>query len=294
MTLKSMTGFGTAEGEWQDFTWAWQVKSVNGKGLQVHLRLPPDLESRETVFRKQIANRIARGSVQASLTLDRAGEDGNIRINHALVQALLEGMKPHMDGAVTVLGPRLDGLLSLPGVVERDTGLDEKTLKNLAAALQKGLESALESLDANRRAEGKTAARDLSGHLEELDRQMQVARSSNGARLDTIRDRIAARLEELLKDTRLDESRLEQEAAQLAIKADVSEEMDRMAAHLKAAQDLMAEDAPVGRRFDFLFQEMNREATTLTAKAQDMDLKQAGLAMKAAIDRLREQIQNVE
>ena len=289
--LSGMTGFARSDGEFDGGRWSWEARSVNGKGLEARFRMPSGCDRLEGPARERVKARFARGNVQATLTL-RTENQGMISVNTGQIEAYLaSGARLFNRGLANI--PRLDGLLALPGVLERDDSMSDEEQAALDAVLMTGLEQALDSLAEARRAEGEGLTGVMEGHLEEIADLKAKAAAHDAAAPAAIRDRIAARFEELLPEG-LEPERLAQEAAALAVKADVREELDRLEMHIQSARELMAQGSPVGRKMDFLMQEFNREANTLCSKSADSSLTQIGLAMKAAVDQLREQVQNVE
>lgn len=294
-----MTGFARQEGGDDRFTWTWEVKSVNGKSLDLRFRLPPGYESLESVARAMAAKRCARGNLQVSLSVKAATESQRFRVNRELLDQLLalsEEIVGKQDQSKGIAPPGLDGLLAVRGVVEIAEEEEEPEIKAARdAVLASDLELTLEALAEARRAEGERLNQVVEGHLTSLHDLVAEAAGSAAAQPEALRERLRSQIEELLAASpALPEERLAQEAAVLATKADVREEVDRLTAHLAAARDLLAGGGPVGRRLDFLCQELNREANTLCAKAPDVSLTRIGLELKTVIDKLREQIQNLE
>lgn len=291
--LSSMTGFARVDGAHDGWRFIWEVRTVNGRGLELRLRLPPGFDGLEPELRKAAKQKLARGSLNVSLNLSSDRPETGYRINEAMladVLAMIEKLRLNVECAP----PQAEGLLALRGVIEQsDEQLSEDARAALSSALVKSFDEALDRLVAARRAEGAAMAAVLSDHFHTIDQLTRDAAANAAATPAAIRDRIAAQLKELL-DGALPEDRLTQEAAMLAIKADVREELDRLASHVEAGRALMAKNGPVGRDLDFLTQELNREANTLCSKAQDMDLKRIGLDLKRTVDQLREQVQNIE
>jgi len=295
MALSSMTGFARGHGTSGSYAWAWEIKSVNGKGLDLRLRLPPGWDAIEAPVRALAAEKFARGSLQANLTVDRIGATPSVRVNAAVLEAVLATMR-ELSGRIEAAPPSLDGLLALKGVMEIGDP-DEQEAERRAAeeAATAGFAEALDALAAMRRHEGLALSRVLTARLAEIAVLAQRAEVAPGRRPEAIRKRLAEQVAALLEQAdRFDASRLHQEAILIATKADVREELDRLAAHLEQARTLLAKGGPVGRRLDFLAQELNREANTLCAKANDVELTNIGLELKAAVEQFREQVQNVE
>ncbi len=295
LSVTSMTGFARADGRHGDTSWTWEVKSVNGRGLDVRCRLPSGFERLEAVTREAVPRRIARGSVTVALHLARPEGGTEYHINRPLLDRLI-ALHGELDGVVETAPPRLETLLGVRGVVEAgDAAESEDDRAAQDAALGDSLIRALDGLAATRRREGERLREVLGGHLDDIDRLCREADGLAALGPEAIRTRLKVQVAALMEASpALPEERLAQEAALLAAKADVREELDRLAAHVDAARELLDQDAPIGRRLDFLCQEFNREANTLCAKASDAALGRVGLALKAAIDQLREQTQNVE
>jgi uncharacterized protein (TIGR00255 family) len=295
MALTSMTGFARAHGISGSYAWAWELKSVNGKGLDLRLRMPSGWDAIEAPVRARAAERLARGSIQAALTVDRSGVAPVVRINAGVLDAILTTLRelaPRIDASP----PSLDGLLSLKGVMEvSDLEENEEERRAAETAAITGFGEAVAALSQMRQSEGAALARILTSRLDEIAALAQRAEQAPGRRVEAIRARLAEQVAVLLAQSdRFDPDRLHQEAILLATKADVREELDRLAAHVAQARQLIAGSGAVGRRLDFLAQELNREANTLCAKANDVELTNIGLELKAAVEQFREQVQNVE
>jgi uncharacterized protein (TIGR00255 family) len=295
MTLSSMTGFARSHGVSGSYAWAWEVKSVNGKGLDLRLRFPSGWDAIEGPVRAQAAGRLARGSLQANLTAERSGAVPVVRINAAVLDAVLVTLK-QLAPRIEASPPTLDGLLALKGVMEvGDSEEREEERRNAEAAVAAGFAEALGALAEMRQREGAALGRVLTTRLGEISALVQRAEVVPGRRPEAIRARLAEQIATLLAQSeRFDPDRLHQEAILIATKADVREELDRLAAHVAQAQRLIGQGGPFGRRLDFLAQELNREANTLCAKANDVELTNIGLELKAAVEQFREQVQNVE
>jgi uncharacterized protein (TIGR00255 family) len=291
--LSGMTGFGRAEGQGPYGVLSVEARSVNGKGLDFRLRVPTGLDALEIPLRDMARARFQRGSVTLTVTLARAGSEAGVRVDEARLDAYARAAKALSDQGLAA--PASAGeLMALKGVIlaedaEVQTGPDEA----LAAAAMKAAEAALIMLQDAREAEGAAMGAVLTGHLDEIEALTREAAALDAARPAAIKARIEAKFAELLPNG-LDPERLAQEAAVLAVKADIREELDRLAAHIDGARALIAGGSPSGRKLDFLSQEFNREANTLCSKSNDPALTRIGLALKAAVDRLREQVQNVE
>jgi uncharacterized protein (TIGR00255 family) len=292
-----MTGFARTEGSLDGFSWAWELKSVNSKTLDLRLRLPPGLDHLEPQLRTSLAARLKRGNVSANLSVQRAATaGGGIQVNRAALDQIL-ALVDELAGHTAAAAPRLDGLLGLRGVLESAEEAVETTeiREARSAAVLASWATALQQLVAVREAEGIRLAANLRERLGEIAGFAGAAERSAAAQPPALRERLRTLVAALLDASpALPEERLAQEAALLVAKADIREELDRLKAHLAAADDLLREGAAIGRRFDFLCQEFNREANTLCSKSADIDLTRIGLGLKAAIEQLREQVQNIE
>lgn len=288
-----MTGFARGGGAKEKLSWSWEAKSVNGKGLDIRARLPHGFEELEIEARKMAQRTFKRGNITLVLTVRQADGKKQFQINRELLDGLIATAGELVSAGVEK--PRLDGLLAVRGVVEladEDEGLaDDDTL----SAMKDSLREVMDALAQARTAEGGRIAQVLEAQLEGIASTCGEAESAAAMQPASIRQRLARQIAELIQDRpELPEERLAQEAALLMTKADVREELDRLAAHLEAARALLAEDKAVGRRLDFLCQEFNREANTLCSKAADLQLTRIGLALKAMIEQFREQVQNIE
>jgi len=295
MALSSMTGFARGHGVSGPYAWAWEIKSVNGKGLDLRLRMPPGWDAIEVPVRARAAEALTRGSVQANLTVERSGAAPTVRINDAVLDAILTTVQK-LQGKIEASPPSLDGLLALKGVIEvTDAEEREDERRSAESAVIAGFGQVVGSLAEMRRREGSALETILSARLGELAALTARAERSPGRRPEAIRARLAEQVANLLAQSeRFDADRLHQEAIMIATKADVREELDRLTAHVAQARHLIEQGGAVGRRLDFLAQELNREANTLCAKASDVELTNIGLELKAAVEQFREQVQNVE
>jgi uncharacterized protein (TIGR00255 family) len=295
MAIQSMTGFARAEGQEDGLGWVWELKSVNGRALDMRFRLPPGFDSLELPLRASLAQRLKRGAVSASLTVTRGTKSTSIRVNRDALAAVL-AIAREIAGDVETVPPSLDGLLAIKGVIETDEGPEsEDERERRQAAMLAGWEVALRRLASVRLAEGARLEPVLAARLTEIMGLVAEAEANAATQPAALRARMKAQLAELLgASPALSEERLAQELALVAAKADVREELDRLEAHVAAARALLAEGDAIGRRFDFLCQEFNREANTLCSKSTDIGLTRVGLALKAAIEQLREQVQNIE
>lgn len=295
MTVSSMTGFARADGHQDGVSWVWELKSVNSKSLDLRIRLPAGFDALELPLRQSLAQRMRRGALSVTLTLARAPGSGGIRVNRETLAHVLT-LAQELVAAGKAAPPRADGILALRGVLESsEESEDESARERLTAALLAGSEKALDGLTAMRSAEGERLVPVLQARLADIAELVRAAESSAARQPAALKTRLAQGVAALLEASpALPADRLAQEAALLAAKADIREELDRLAAHIIAAQELLAEGGAIGRRFDFLCQEFNREANTLCAKSADVALTRTGLALKAVIEQLREQVQNLE
>ncbi len=293
MALSSMTGFARVDGTLADTRWTWEIKSVNGRGVEPRFRLPPGYDFLEQDLRKSLTEKFSRGSFNVFLSLKGAAVEGAFSINRAALDSaikLIDELRLRIDCD----RPRPEGVLALRGVIDQETALDDEDARAaLAAALKESFRGAVGALLDARRREGDALADLIARQLADIERLTGAARASAEAAPEAIRARIASQLSDLLTGA-VPPERLAEEAAMLALRADIREELDRLAAHVAAGRALLAENGAVGRKLDFLTQEFNREANTLCSKAQDMTLKRIGLDLKTTIDQMREQVQNVE
>jgi uncharacterized protein (TIGR00255 family) len=295
MTLSSMTGFARASGASEPWRWVFEIKSVNAKGLDLRLRVPQGFERIEIEARARLGRALARGSCFVTLTAQREGAMLQARVNKDVLGAIVSAVKEAAEGA-GLAPPTLDGILAIRGVVEVvESGDDEAALAAACAGALQSLDEAIGALVAMRRSEGAALATILSDRLGVIAALTQAADESPARRPEAIALKLAQSVAALLDVGRgFDENRLYQEAVLLAAKADIREELDRLKTHVEAARELIVNGGPVGRRLDFLAQELAREANTLCAKVNDAALTTIGLDLRAQIEQLREQIQNIE
>ena len=293
--VPSMTGFGADEGRHGTVAWRWDIRSVNGKGLDVRLRLAPGHEALEPRLRERIGARLTRGNVSISLNVARDGGGTELSINEAALGQLM-AIAERLSARGNFAPLSVDGLLALRGVIEVGEGAEgQAAIEARHAAMLASFERALDQLVESRRAEGRRLGPVIEEHLASISSLVETIAASPARSPEAIRARLKEQVARLLETgAPLDETRLHQEAAMLAVKADVEEELQRLRAHVSAARELMAGGKPAGRRLDFLAQEFNREANTTCSKANDIETTRAGLALKAVIEQMREQIQNIE
>jgi len=294
MTIASMTGFARMAGDFAPFRWAWELKSVNAKGLDLRLRLPPGFDVLEPEARALLGHKVLRGTCYATLTLQRDAAAPEIRVNRAALEALLAVLAevPLPKG---VQPASLDGLLGLRGIVETvERGEDEAHIAQVRAAALATFAEALDALIGMRQSEGHALANILNARLDRIAALTAAAEDCPARKPDAIRARLAQSIAALAGHVGFDSDRLHQEALILAAKADIREELDRLATHVAAARDLLSKGGPIGRKLDFLAQELARESNTLCAKSNDASLTGLGLELRVEIEQFREQIQNIE
>ncbi|WP_454287524.1 YicC/YloC family endoribonuclease [Rhizobium arsenicireducens] len=296
MALQSMTGFARSEGTSGRYRWAWELRSVNGKGLDIRMRLPQGMEGLEPEIRRLLSQYVTRGNVQVGLTVQVSENRVEAVVNRDALDALLKLRDDLGDGLVDPAPIRLDALLSIRGLVEfKEASDDPEAIASRDADILAGLERAVHSLSEMRRIEGDALCRLLSdqvSHIEDLARTVEADPSRQP-------DEIARRLESQINAligaaATLDRDRLHAEVALLATRADLREEIDRLKAHVAAARDLLAIGGPVGRKLDFIAQEFNRESNTICSKSNAVAVTSAGIELKVVIDQFREQVQNLE
>ena len=295
MALSSMTGFARAHGVSGAYAWSWELKSVNAKGLDVRFRLPPGWDAVEVAARQRVAEKLSRGTVYCNLTAERKGVAPTVKINEPVLTAVIASLQ-QLTGKIDAGAPTLDGILSLKGVMEVSEENEREDERQAAeAAIVAGFDAALKDLVAMRRHEGGALGTILNARLSEISTLAARAEAAPGRKPEAIKARLAEQVATLLEASqRFDSDRLYQEAIMLASKADVREELDRLAAHVAQSQKLLRDGGPAGRRLDFLAQELNRESNTLTAKANDVELTNIGLELKSVVEQFREQVQNLE
>jgi uncharacterized protein (TIGR00255 family) len=295
MALSSMTGFARGHGVSGAYSWAWELKSVNAKGLDLRLRLPPGWDAVEGPARAAGAQVLARGTVYGTLTVDRAGVAPVVRVNEPVLAAVLATIKD-LTGRVKAAEPRLDGILSLKGVIEvLDEDEREEERRAAEAAVIAGFQETVAALAAMRRHEGDALGQVLTQRVAEISALAARAELAPGRRPEAVKARIAEQVATLLDASdRFDADRLHQEAILIASKADIREELDRLASHVAQVGRLLVDGGAIGRRLDFLAQEFNREANTLCSKSNDVELTNIGIELKSVVEQFREQVQNLE
>ncbi len=295
--LQSMTGFAAAKGCAHGYSWSWDLRSVNSKGLDLRLRVPDWIDGLEAQLRAALGKSIGRGSVSLSLKVQRDEEDVALSVNTAQLNAVLNAMaeieQAAMDKGLSLSPSRPSDLLTARGVLE--SGATQHDTTPLRTALVNELGGLLASFHEMRNAEGEKLHSVLLDQLTQVESLTKAAAVLAEQRKDEMAQNLRVNLDRVLQNSEgADAGRVAQELAMIAVKSDVTEEIDRLHAHVSAARDLIATQGPVGRKLDFLMQEFNREANTLCSKAQNVELTRVGLDLKAVIDQMREQVQNVE
>ncbi|HYM71716.1 MAG TPA: YicC/YloC family endoribonuclease [Stellaceae bacterium] len=293
MSVSSMTGFARAEGEGAGIAWVWELKSVNGKSLDLRLRLPPGYDGLEAPLRAAFGRRLRRGNISASLTVNRVSPP-TIRINREMLDRVLV-LLGELTGEVEAAPPRLDGLIGLRGIIETVDDEPAETIEDRRAAIVATWGVALDRLATARREEGARLHAVLDEQLAELAELVAAAAASAAAQPEALRARLQQSLAAVVDlAPAIPPERVAQELALLVSRGDIREELDRLRAHLAQAADLLEKGEGVGRQLDFLCQELNREANTLCSKSADIELTRIGLALKVAVEQFREQVQNLE
>lgn len=295
MTIKSMTGFGRSEGAEGDVTWHWEVRTVNGRGLDIKIRMPSGYEELETRVRKLTSQKLKRGNCQINLQVKREQGAVQVQLNEDVFNQVLKAAERASELAESA-GPDLSALLNLRGVLETvEVEESEEARRDRMAAMQSSFEKAIETVLEARGREGGQLADIVREQVDKIAALTDQVAQLPSRTPKFIRERLKEQLKRIMDDEKsLDENRLYQEAALLAQKADVEEELKRLNAHVAEARTLIGSGAPVGRQLDFLAQEFNREANTLCSKSNDTDMTRLGLELKAVIEQMREQVQNIE
>ena len=292
--MKSMTGFGRGSAAGENFSVAVDLKTVNNRFLDVHLRMGSELSALEAQVKRRIGARLSRGRVDVNVTFERTGEVA-YELNRPLIAGFISALRAMQQEFEIAGEPDINVLARLPGAMQpvRD-GLDEKMI----AGVDQAVDQALEELEQMREREGEALAAEMSARLDEISQQVPIIEAAAGTLVDNYRARLQKRIGELVaregQVVELDQGRLAQEVAYLADRSDISEEIARLKSHLVQFRETLASEGETGKRLDFLLQELNREANTVLSKSTDLLVKDAGLAIKGAVEKLREQVQNVE
>lgn len=291
--LNSMTGYGRSEGGFGDWNWVWEARAVNGKNLDMRLRLPVGFESLDPQIRKQVSSKLGRGNLQISLNMQSSLGEESYKINKAWLNTLVEDGQ-HLVDQSRVDRARLDGLYLVRGVITEELpSASDPALQDRNQAILTSLDEMIEALKKARAEEGRAMADLLVVCVANVEKMTDKARNCTGAQAEQIKQKYQEKFVDLIGEN-LAEDRLVTEAAILAVKADIREELDRLDAHIEQAKTLLATKGPIGRKLDFLSQEFIREINTMCSKSTDIELTQIGLEMKSLIEQFREQAANVE
>ena len=295
MALSSMTGFARSHGTSGPYAFEWELKSVNAKGFDFRMRLPPGWDEIEPLARKSAAERLSRGTVYANLSVKRADTAGAVRINEDVLATVVK-LSADIAARTGATPPSVDGLLGIKGVIEvAEPVTDEAEEQAARQAVAGGFEQALAALVEMRKREGTTLGQVLAQRMDEIETLRKAAEAAPGRKPEAIKARLAEQVAQLLETSdRFDPDRLHQEALLIAAKADIREELDRIASHVAQTRELLAKGGAVGRRLDFLAQEFNREVNTCCSKSNDLELTNTGMQMKNVVEQFREQVQNLE
>jgi uncharacterized protein (TIGR00255 family) len=295
MMLSSMTGFARSQGASGPYTFEWELKSVNAKGFDLRLRLPPGWDDLEVPAKKRAGDLLSRGTVYANLNVKRANAVSTVRINEDVLASIVK-VAGTLASKIDAVAPSIDGLLGINGVIEvAEPESNEEDDKAAKAAAAVAFEQGLVHLVAMRRREGAALGQILAQRMDEIEKLATKAEAAPGRKPEAIKARLAEQIAALLDTSdRFDPDRLTQEALLIAAKADIREELDRIASHIAQAREMLGKGGPVGRRLDFLAQEFNREVNTCCSKSNDIELTNIGLEMKNVVEQFREQVQNLE
>jgi uncharacterized protein (TIGR00255 family) len=295
MALSSMTGFARSHGASGPYAFEWELRSVNAKGFDFRTRLPPGWDDTEATIRKRAAQVLSRGTIYANLTVKRSNAAPLVRINEQVLESLLKAARD-LCGKIDALAPSIDGLLAIKGVLEVvEPEPDDAEEHAVKISVAETFEQALRSLMDMREREGTTLGRVLMQRMDEIERLASRAEAAPGRQPGAVMARLAEQITALLETSdRFDQDRLHQEAILIATKADIREELDRIASHISQTRELIGRGGPIGRKLDFLAQEFNREVNTCCSKSNDLELTNVGLELKNVVEQFREQVQNLE
>ena len=295
MALSSMTGFARSQGASGPYAFEWELKSVNAKGFDLRMRLPPGWDEIEALAKKRAGEVLSRGTVYANLNMKRTNAASAVRVNEDVLASIVK-VASMLAGKIDAVAPSVDGLLSIKGVIELvEPESDEAEDKAAMVAAAAAFDEALAGLVAMRRREGTALGQILIQRMDEIEILAKRAEAAPGRKPEAVRARLAEQIAALLESSdRFDADRLTQEALLIAAKADIREELDRIASHISQAREMIGKGGPVGRRLDFLAQEFNREVNTCCSKSNDIELTNTGLEMKNVVEQFREQVQNLE
>jgi uncharacterized protein (TIGR00255 family) len=295
MALSSMTGFARSHGASGPYAFEWELKSVNAKGFDLRMRLPAGWDELEAFAKKRAGEVLSRGTVYANLNVKRTNAASTVRVNEDVLASVVK-VASQLAGKIDAVAPSVDGLLSIKGVIEivepESDEAEDQAARAVAAA---AFDEALASLVVMRQREGVALGQILMQRMDEIEILAKKAETAPGRKPEAIRARLAEQIAMLLESSdRFDADRLTQEALLIAAKADIREELDRIASHLSQVREMIGKGGPVGRRLDFLAQEFNREVNTCCSKSNDIELTNTGLEMKNVVEQFREQVQNLE
>jgi uncharacterized protein (TIGR00255 family) len=295
MVLSSMTGFARTHGASGPYTFEWELKSVNAKGLDLRVRLPPGWDELEAFAKKRANEVLSRGTIYANFNVKRVNALSTVRVNEDVLASIVR-VAGALASKIDAVAPSIDGLLAIKGVLEvvepENDEAEDKAAKDAAAG---AFDQALAHLVDMRRREGAALGQILLQRMGEIEQLARKAEAAPGRKPDAVKARLAEQIAALLETSdRFDPDRLNQEAILIAAKADIREELDRIASHIAQAREMIAKGGPVGRRLDFLAQEFNREVNTCCSKSNDIELTNIGLEMKNVVEQFREQVQNLE
>jgi len=295
MALSSMTGFARSHGASGPYAFEWELKSVNAKGFDLRVRLPQGFDELEAYAKKRAGEVLSRGTVYANLNVKRTNAAATVRINEDVLAAVVK-VATQLAGRIDAVAPSIDGLMSIKGVIEvAEPESDEAEDKAARAAAAQAFDKALADLVEMRNREGVSLGQILTQRMDEIEVLAKKAEASPGRKPEAIKARLAEQIKTLLDASdRFDPDRLTQEALMIATKADIREELDRIASHIAQARELIEKGGPIGRKLDFLSQEFHREVNTCCSKSNDIELTNTGLAMKNVVEQFREQVQNLE
>jgi uncharacterized protein (TIGR00255 family) len=295
MALSSMTGFARSHDACGAYVFEWELRSVNAKGFDLRMRLPPGWDAIESLARKRATELLARGTVYANLSVKRTDAAPAIRVNDEVLASVMK-VAADLAARLAAAPPTVDGILSIKGVLEVSEPDDTEAERQAAeAAILKAFEQALAGLVQMRQREGVSLQQILSARLDEIVALARRANAAPGRQADAVRARLSEQIALLVESSeRFDTDRLHQEAIMIAARADIREELDRIASHVAQARELIGKGGAVGRRLDFLAQEFNREVNTTCSKSNDLELTNIGLEMKNVVEQFREQVQNLE
>jgi uncharacterized protein (TIGR00255 family) len=295
MVLSSMTGFARGHGASGPYAFEWELKSVNAKGFDLRMRLPPGWDELESFAKKRASEVLSRGTVYANFNVKRTNAISTVRVNEDVLASIVR-IAGTLASKIDAVAPSIDGLLSIKGVIEivepENDEVEDKAAREAAAV---AFDQTLAHLVDMRQREGVALGQILLQRMNEIEQLAGKAEAAPGRKPDAVKARLAEQIAVLLETSdRFDPDRLNQEAVLIAAKADIREELDRIASHVAQAREMIAKGGPVGRRLDFLAQEFNREVNTCCSKSNDIELTNTGLEMKNVVEQFREQVQNLE